>query len=188
MIRVAGTGDAPGIAEIYAPIVVETAISFEELPPSAAEIADRVAATLARYPWLVDDRDGRVAGYVYASRHRSRAAYRWSVDVTAYVHAAHRGRGVGGALYRALFRLLAAQGYHAAFAGITLPNDASVALHRAVGFEPIGVYREVGWKHGAWHDTAWYRRPLGEAVASPGEPIPFPRLDAALVRRLLDAP
>ena len=186
MIRVARAGDAPAIAAIYAPIVAETTISFEERAPDAGEMAARIVRTLERYPWLVDERDGTVAAYVYASEHRSRAAYRWAVEVTAYADPAYRGRGIASVLYRTLFRVLAVQGFHAAFAGITLPNDASVALHRSVGFTPVGVFREIGWKHGAWRDTSWWQRTLGEPPAGdPVEPVPFAALDPRVVERAL---
>jgi phosphinothricin acetyltransferase len=134
----------------------------------------RVAKILERTPWLVCDRDGAVLGYAYASRHRDRAAYQWSVDVSAYVHPDARRLGVGRALYTSLFAALAVQGFRNAYAGIALPNDASVALHTAVGFTPVGVYREVGYKHGAWHDVAWFERPLALRDIDPSAPRPLP--------------
>lgn len=176
-IRTATSADAPAIQAIYAPNLTDAIVSFEEVPPDAGEMARRIDATLATHPWLVWESDGAVAGYAYASPHRDRAAYRWSVDSAVYVAANARGHGVAGALYGRLFEILENQGFHAAFAGITLPNPASMALHRRCGFEPVGVYREVGWKHGAWRDVGWWRRPL--AASSPGqppEPIPFAKL------------
>jgi len=171
-IRAACEADAPAIQAIYAPIVRDTVISFEEDPPSVDEIASRIRETLIAYPYLVCDRDGKVAGYVYAGPHRVRAAYRWSVDVSVYVSShVHRG-GIGRALYTALLTILKGQGFHTAFAGIALPNEASVALHEAVGFEPLGIYREVGFKHGRWHDVGWWRRSLG-SNEKPSEPVPF---------------
>jgi phosphinothricin acetyltransferase len=175
-VRVAAAADAPEIAAIYAPIVAATTISFELEPPSPAEIERRVHAVHDRFPWLVAD-DGAVLGYAYAAEHRTRAAYRWSVDVSVYVAERARGRGVATRLYRALFALLAEQGYYNAFAGITLPNEPSVGLHRALGFEPVGVYRNVGYKLGMWCDVAWFgrvlRQPADDAV---DEPLPFPAL------------
>ena len=162
-IRQAAVADAAAIRAIYAPVVAETAISFEAVVPSVAEMAERIARTLEGYPYLVAQcagREGQVLGYAYAGPHRARAAYRHSVDVTAYVAEAARGRGVGKALYGALLAALAEQGFHAAFAGIALPNDASLALHRSVGFEEVGVYREVGFKLGRWHDVSWWQRLL----------------------------
>ena len=185
MIRAATPGDAAAIAAIYAPVVEGTTISFEEVAPTAAEMAERIARGLERRPWLVDERRGEIVGYVYASEHRSRASYRWSCDVSAYVRDDVRGQGVGSALYGALLRILAAQGFQRAYAGITLPNDASVALHRKAGFELVGVYPDVGYKFGAWHDTAWYTRQLNPPGRTPAEPIPFGRLAPAVIARLL---
>ena len=165
-------------------IVERTPISFEEIAPSPAEIADRIARLAGSLPWLVAEREpSGVIGYAYASPHRERAAYRWSVDVSAYVDAAARRIGIATALYRALIRLLDAQGYHRAFAGITLPNDASVGLHRALGFEQVGVYREAGYKLGAWRDTSWWQRPIGISLPTPSEPVTVSALDREFLDR-----
>lgn len=169
-IRAAGPVDAEAIAAIYAPIVATTAISFETEAPDAAEIGARIAQTQQRLPWLVGvDASGRVLGYAYASRHRERAAYRWSVDTTVYIHEDARGRGLGGALYRELFRQLVALGYFQAFAIIVLPNDGSVALHESVGFRPVGVCRNAGFKLGEWRDVGWWQCELQTPV-DPAEP------------------
>ena len=122
-------------------------------------MARRIADYGASHAWLVAEAGGQVAGYAYGSAHRSRAAYASSCDVAVYVDPAHARRGIGRALYDALLPLLAAR-YHAAYAGIALPNEASVGLHEAAGFTPVGIYREVGWKLGGWRDVAWYQRLL----------------------------
>jgi phosphinothricin acetyltransferase len=169
-IRPATLYDAEAIRDIYAPIVSETTISFELDPPTVAEMRSRVENTLKLLPWLVSlDELGNVSGYVYASRHRERAAYRWAVDVSAYVRADCRGRGIGRSLYATLFDELVSLGYYQAFAGIALPNEASVALHESVGFSRLGVYRKVGFKHGAWRDVGWWQRQLQEPF-EPNEP------------------
>src|SRR5438067_5874826 len=149
MIRLATPEDAESIAAIYAPAVTDSFISFELAAPDAAEMARRIEKTMARLPWLVCERAGVVTGFAYASAHRERPAYRWSVDVSAYVRPDARRAGVGRALYASLLALLARQQFRNAYAGIALPNDASIALHRAVGFMPVGVYRGVGYKLGA---------------------------------------
>jgi L-amino acid N-acyltransferase YncA len=185
-IRLATPADATALAAIYAPVVAATVVSFEEEPPDAAEMARRVERTLARAPWLVCERAGEVLGYAYAGAHRERAAYRWSVDVSAYVRADARRCGVGRALYASLLAALAAQGFRNAYAGITLPNPASERLHAAVGFTPVGVYRGVGYKLGAWHDVAWFERPLAPRVADPPPPLPLPAVrDSAAFREAL---
>jgi L-amino acid N-acyltransferase YncA len=182
ILRLARCDDAAAMLAIYAPIVRETIISFELEPPSEPEMRERIEATLKMFPWLVEERDGRLAGYAYASAHRERKAYQWSVDVTCYVHQDFRGRGIGKRLYRALLSLLARQGFHAAFAGIALPNAASIALHESVGFRTIATYREVGYKAGGWRDTAWLQCTLGPALPDPPSPRPL----ASLGPRMLD--
>ncbi|HLK37091.1 MAG TPA: arsinothricin resistance N-acetyltransferase ArsN1 family B [Polyangiaceae bacterium] len=169
-IRIADAADAPGVAEVYAPMVARTAISFETEPPTSDEMARRIAVTLAFGPWLVCVDDGRVDGYAYASPHRDRAAYRWSVDVSVYVRDGQRRSGIGRALYGSLLGLLRAQGFYAAHAGITLPNAASVGLHEGLGFRPVGVYSRVGFKGGAWHDVGWWQLELRRRTAPP-EPV-----------------
>jgi phosphinothricin acetyltransferase len=174
-IRVATSDDAAAIAAIYAPIVRDTFISFEAEPPSAAEMRERLEAVLERLPWLVsEDGAGEVDGYAYASRHRDKAAYRWSVDTTIYLREDARGRGLGKRLYADLFERLARLGYCRAFAGIALPNAASVALHESVGFIPVGVYRQVGFKFGAWRDVGWWQRNLRDDEV-PAPTLPFAR-------------
>jgi len=174
VIRLAGEGDAGEISAIYAPAVRGSIISFETEPPTEDEMRQRVVTTLERLPWLVYERGGRVSGYAYAAGHRSRAAYQWCVDVSAYVHEDERHKGVGRALYRSLISVLALQGFYNAYAGISLPNPASVGLHEAVGFRPVGVYSETGYKLGAWHDVGWWQLSIREREAAPDPPAILP--------------
>lgn len=159
-IRSASAADAAQVAAIYAPYVSGTTVSFEEVVPTAADMAARITALLPEYPYLVAEVNSLVLGYAYAGQHRTRSAYRTSVDVTVYVAEHAQRSGVGRALYSALLLAAKDRGYHAAFAGIALPNPASVALHEAMGFTPVGIYREVGSKFGRWLDVAWYQRLL----------------------------
>jgi L-amino acid N-acyltransferase YncA len=178
-IRVAEERDARAIADIYAPAVTGRATSFELTPPDAAEMKRRIITVLPQHPWLVCESSETILGYVYATTHRERAAYRWSVDVAAYVGADAQRRGIARALYTALFEILALQGYRNAYAGITLPNPASVAMHEAMGFERVGTYHRVGYKMGKWHDVAWFERPLAEHTLEPSEPVAFSTLSAS---------
>ena len=162
LVRDATVDDAARCAEIYAPYVRDTVVSFELEPPTAAVMAGRIEAALARHAWLVLEDGGRVVGYAYGSTFNARAAYDWSTSVSVYTEMGRRRTGAGRALYTALLDRLAARGYRTALAGIGLPNDASVGLHTAMGFEPVGTYHRVGWKLGRWHDVAWYQRPLGD--------------------------
>ena len=160
-IRPATAADAARCAAIYRPFVTDNWVSFELDPPDEAEMAARIAAYGASHAWLVAQvEDGSIAGYAYGSPHRSRAAYGTSADVAVYVDPAFARQGIGRALYEALFPLLRAKGCHAAFAGIALPNDGSIGLHEALGFTPIGIYREVGWKMDGWRDVGWWQRRL----------------------------
>ncbi len=160
LVRLATPQDAAACAAIYAPYVEDTAISFELEPPSAQEMAIRIESSLQTHAWFVLEQGGAVAGYAYGAPMHRRAAYRWSCEVSVYVAREHRGAGIGRALYEALFARLAERGYIRAIAGMTLPNPGSEGLHRALGFETVGVYRRIGFKLGSWHDVEWAQRSL----------------------------
>lgn len=179
IIRLAAVADAAPIADIYAPVVARTPISFEVEPPSAQEMARRMGVVLGSTPWLVCVDGETVTGYAYASRHHERAAYRWSVDLSVYVREGFRRSGVGGALYRSLLALLRLQGFRAAHAGITLPNAASVGFHEALGFRAVGVFPRVGFKLGAWHDVGYWQLELGDRAGAPAEPLGMAALQRA---------
>lgn len=169
-VRDADAADAAACAAIYAPYVAETAISFETEPPSEAELAERIASARRTHAWLVLEEHLEVVGYAYGGPYKARAAYRWSCEVSVYVAQGRHRSGGGRILYEALFARLAERGYRTAVAGMTLPNPASVGLHTAVGFEPIGTYRRIGWKNGEWHDVAWMQRALATGGDPPAEP------------------
>jgi L-amino acid N-acyltransferase YncA len=171
--------DAAACAAIYAPSVASGVASLEERAPDPDEMADRIRITSRTHPWLVAEIDAEVVGYAYGSGHSDRAAYRWSADVTVYISAAHHRRGVGRALYGALFGLLERQGIYEVCAGVTLPNDPSVGLHESLGFTRVGIYRDVAFKFGRWYSVGWWQmslraRPDGEAPAEIGPPARLP--------------
>lgn len=165
-VRAAGDADAGALLAIYTPFVEHTTVSFETVAPTREEFAARIRKCTAQWAWLVAECGGAIAGYASASAHRERAAYRWSVETSAYVDPRFRRRGIATTLYRELFARVTDLGYCNAFAGVALPNDASLALHRGLGFEPIGVFRRVGYKFGAWRDVAWFQRRLREEPPS----------------------
>nr|WP_206038303.1 GNAT family N-acetyltransferase [Rhodococcus sp. HNM0569] len=184
MIRDAhAAADAAACAALYRPYVIDTAITFESEPPGTDAMAARISAATRDYAWLVAENPGTpegsagerygadILGYAYAGRFRERPAYRFTCEVSVYVRRGLRRTGAGRALYEALFTRLAERGYLTAVAVITVPNDASVGLHTALGFEPVGTFRRVGFKHGQWRDVEWMQRPLGTGpVAGPREP------------------
>ena len=175
LIRDAVPADAARCAEVYAPYVTDGPVSFELEPPSAAEMAERIARSQASHAWLVAERDDRVVGYAYGGEWMTRAAYRWTCVVSVYLEPGLRRTGTGRALYEALLARLAGRGLRTALAGITQPNPASEGLHRALGFEPVGTFRRVGFKHDGWHDVAWFQRSLTDGQGDDGGPPAPPR-------------
>ena len=164
--------DGAACAAIYAPHVEAGPVSFEELAPSATAMAARIERIAATHPWLVAEEEGEVCAYAYACPYMERPAYRWAASVSVYVAAGRRGRGLGRSLYEALFERLRRQRFQVACAGITLPNEASVALHESLGFEAVGISRRIGWKAGAWRDVGWWQLELlPPGAEAPTEPL-----------------
>ena len=190
-IRLASADDAAAIAAIYAPYCQQSVISFEESAPTADEIAARIARIGAERPWIVLEDDAAIVGYAYAGAHHERASYRWSVSTAIYVGGGYARRGAGRALYSTLFEVLRQLGYYKATAGITLPNAASVGLHEAFGFRLVGVYRDIGFKFGGWHDVAWYQVSIQPPSRNPLPPRSIAGLhgthewDAAVARGMM---
>lgn len=169
-VRGARSDDAAACARIYGDYVRGTAVSFETDPPATQEMERRIAAAVATHAWLVLEQDTVVVGYAYAGPVKDRAAYRWSCEVSVYLEQGRRRGGGGRALYAVLLPRLVERGYRTAVAGMTLPNDASVGLHRAVGFETVGTYRRIGYKLGAWHDVRWMQMSLVDDQNAPRDP------------------
>jgi L-amino acid N-acyltransferase YncA len=172
-LRYATPDDAPAIQAIYAPYVENTTISFELEPPDVDEVRQRISRTLVTHPWLVYvNPSGELVGYAYATKNRDRLAYQWSVDVSVYIAPSGHRQGIGRGLYTALFDLLRLQGFYNAFAGIALPNDASIGVHRTFGFQPAGVLPMVGYKLGRWTDVSWHSLTLQPYADHPIPPRP----------------
>jgi len=187
-LRVAGEKDARAVQAIYAPIVKDTAISFEYEPPTVGEMRGRISEITQRYPFLILERDGKVIGYAYATAHRKREAYRWAVEVSVFVHPKHRRTGAGRALYSALLRVLHLQGFCQAFAIITIPNPPSIAFHERMGFTQVANFKNVGFKLGFWRDTGWWHLQLQERPSRPSPPRPLPEvMGTAQFKRALEA-
>lgn len=159
-IRQVRTEDAAEMLEIYAPLVEDTAISFELSPPSIDVFTERIESYSKTHEWLVVENSVGVVGYAYVTPHRAREAYRHSVEASVYIKEGFRARGLGKQLYTELFARLKKKEFHSAYAGIALPNESSEALHQSVGFSKIGVFHEVGYKHGKWHDVSWWQRDI----------------------------
>lgn len=175
-IRFATLDDAPAILAIYAPFITESNVSFEYEIPTVTEFAGRIQTIQQQYPYLVAETDGRVLGYAYASQHRDRTAYQWSVETSVYVHPDGHRQGIARQLYTTLFDLLRRQGYYSAYAGITLPNTESEAFHQAMDFELVGVFKNIGYKMGAWHDVVWLQRSIQPYQVHPAVPVPIGKL------------
>jgi phosphinothricin acetyltransferase len=180
VIRTATPTDADAIAAIYAPYVIADVVSFEEVAPDGQEMARRIGDVLPRYPWLVAEDDGTILGYAYAKPYHSRAAYRFTVETTVYIANDMQRRGIGRTLYHTLLRTLTTQGFAQAVALITLPNDSSIEMHAAVGFQRAGVWRSVGYKHGEWRDVGLWQHSLAITGDPPAEPKPFDEVGIVL--------
>ncbi len=159
-IRVAKLEDTERMLEIYSPFVQSTPISFEVEVPGFTEFSNRMRHTMNHFPWLVYEVEGAVVAYTYASEHRSRYAYSWSCDSAVYVDSNYKRKGFGRRLYQSLFSCLKIQGYFNVFAGVVRSNKASIGLHKALGFEKVGTYQNVGFKFDKWYDVSWYQLKL----------------------------
>lgn len=168
-IRLAVSSDASRLADIYRPAVVGSTLSVEPTAPDGPEMARRISDTLTQRPWLVAETD-TVLGYAYASPHRIRASYAWSVEVSIYTDATRHRQGVGRALYTSLLSILRLQGYQNAYAGLTVPNPPSRAFHEKMGFRLIAVYPQVACKDGRWLDLEWFGLALGSHPINPPAP------------------
>jgi phosphinothricin acetyltransferase len=175
-VRIASPDDGAACAAVYAPYVIDTAVSFELVPPDATEMAARIARTIARTPWIVVEVGEVVRAYAYGTRHRERSAYDWTVETTVYVDRAFTRMGLGRIAMSAVLAVLRLQGAHLAVAGVTPPNPGSVGLHEALGFTRIGLFEGIGWKHGRWHGVEWFGLELGPRGTDPAPLVPLPQL------------
>jgi phosphinothricin acetyltransferase len=180
-VRLATTNDAQQIIAIYSPSILNTSISFETEVPSTEEMQKRIETILQKYPWIICEVDGTIAGYVYASKHREREAYQWSCECTIYMHNNFKGKGIGKELYQLLFEILKLQGFRNVYAGITLPNEASVTLHEKCGFTHFATYENIGYKFGAWHSVGWWKLQINEYDLQPPPPLKISELNSEML-------
>lgn len=184
LFRNASLEDAAACAEIYRPYVEKTAISFEYVPPTTQEMAERMRHYTEKFPWIVAERDGKIIGYGYACAQNVREAYQWNADLSIYLEESCCGKGLGRALYSCLIDLLAAQGYLRVFGIVTKPNEKSEAMHRSLDFTSMAVCQKAGYKLGEWRDVQWYIKEIGPYEESPKPPTPMKKMDAKLVESL----
>ncbi len=170
-IRLITTDDAEAALNVYAPYVLHTGISFEYEVPTIEEFRQKIEKITSQYPWLVCECEGEIAGYAYGSTHRDRKGYQWSPEVMVYLSEKYHRRGIARMLYNALFEMLKMQGYYNLFAGVLVTNEKSVAFHRAMGFEDIGLFKNIGYKLGEWHTNLWLQYELQKPIPTPQEPI-----------------
>jgi len=169
-IRLISETDTQTVLDIYKYYVDNTIISFEYDAPTLEEFTERIKTNTQKYPWLVCICDNKVIGFAYGSTHRYRTAYQWSPESTIYLAPDFHKKGIGRVLYKTLFSILKLQGYYNVFAGVALPNEKSVEFHKALGFEEIGIFKNVGYKHGNWHDTHWFQLKLQDTNLKPVTP------------------
>ena len=185
LIRLATSNDAAGILEIYAPYIANTSFTFETEVPSVEEFAERINTYLINWPWLVCEVEGKIAGYAYATKHRERVAYQWSIESSIYIHDDFQKAGIGRALYTAMFGILRKQGFRNVYAVINLPNEKSVAFHESLGFTYFATYEQVGYKLGKWKNVGWWRLILNEFGDEPAAPVKFADLNKGFLTALL---
>ncbi len=170
-IRLAEKRDVQGILEIYAPFILETAVTFEETIPEEESFWERIQGIMTELPFLVCEIDGRIAGYAYASGYRSRASYRWTKEVSVYIHPDFHRKKVAQALYSSLNEMVRYQGIADLLAIITMPNEPSVAFHEQFGYRKCAEFSKVGYKMGQWQNVGWFELFLQDETQAPKDRI-----------------
>ena len=184
-MRVVQPSDAASILEIYTPYILNTAVTFETEIPSADSFEERIKHYTEKWPWIVYEENGALAGYAYATKHRERLAYQWCVESSVYVGDKFQRKGIASKLYNALFEVLRLQGFINIYAGITLPNDKSIAFHEQFGFTNFVYYKNVGYKLGEWRTVGWWQKQINTYEKQPSTPLNFADMDNNLIRAAL---
>ena len=180
-IRLATINDAKEIRDIYAPNILNASISFETELPSFEEMQSRIQTILQKYPWIVCEVDEKIAGYVYASKHRDREAYQWSCECSIYMNNDFKGKGIGKELYQLLFQILKLQGFRNVYAGITLPNEGSISIHEKCGFKHVATYENIGYKFDNWHSVGWWKLQINDYDLQPPPPLKISELNSEML-------
>ncbi|WP_262396380.1 GNAT family N-acetyltransferase [Zongyangia hominis] len=183
--RLAREADAGRLAEIYAPYVRQTAITFEYEAPDVDEFARRIKTIGVKYPYLVCETEGEIAGYAYASAYRDRTAFQWSAELSVYLDPRFHRKGIATGLYRRLLALMEMLGYYTVYGVITLPNEGSLKLHENFGFSNAGVWHNCGYKLGHWRDVICLERHLRPFGTDPRTPLRMEELSPDKVSALL---
>ena len=186
IIRIATQQDASSILDIYQPYIEDTSFTFETEVPSVSDFQKRIEDYLLKWPWVVCEDNGRIAGYAYGAKHRERKGYQWCVESSIYIHDDYLKRGVGKALYESLLKILEKQGYRNVYAVINLPNERSVQFHEKCGFSFFALYPNVGYKLGQWKNVGWWQINLNEYNLEPEPPIKFSDLNKDFLEKLFD--
>jgi len=186
LLRPAATADGAALCAIYRPYVMETAITFICKEPTSEGFSEKIASLMPQYPFIVCEESGKALGYAYASALRPHDAYQWDAELSVYVDIDHHGHGIGRKLYATLLDLLQIQGYQTVYGVLSLPNEKSLALHAAFGFETLGVFPKSGYKLDKWHDIIWLQKTLGDFPIDPKPPIPFSKLDYVVIQKVLE--
>lgn len=187
IIRFVSPRDARAVCGIYSHYVTQTSVTLEYEAPDEVEMERRIAHISPAYPWIVCESGGRILGYSYASSYHERAGYQWNATLSVYTAPGCGGRGMGRALYECVLRLLFEQGYYHAHAVITMPNERSIGLHEALGFERRALYTASAYKLGRWLDVAHYCRTLREPSSAPRATIPVSRLESGLAAGIISS-
>lgn len=185
IFRIAKENDIAGILEIYRPYILNTAVSFEYEVPALDEFSLRFTKITRKFPWLVCEVDGVLAGYAYASLAFERAAYQWDAGISVYIHEKYHRLGIGNSFYHYIEQLLTLQGYCKLYACVTGGNETSHLFHEKMGFSNIGVFRRCGYKFNQWHDVIWYEKILSPVSSPPPPTAPFHTLEDSKVFKIL---